>query len=107
MLRRIYACADHVACACVCVCVCVCVRVCVCACVPSFRFNVNDLVWYIGDNNIWPHSNMAIPNRVQLKVVTHFTLFCLLTTASFFVRRVMFIHEGGVSISLRMLNRSL
>ena len=42
---------------------------------PSFRFNVNDLVWYIGDNNIWPYVNMAIPNRVRLKVVARTRLF--------------------------------
>ena len=42
---------------------------------PSFRFNATDLVWYIGDNTIWPHSDMAVPDRVQLKVVKQVRLF--------------------------------
>ena len=36
---------------------------------PSFRFDVNDLVWYIGDDNEWPGSKCAIPERVPLQIM--------------------------------------
>ena len=42
---------------------------------PSFEFDVNDLVWYIGDDIEWPGSYCKIPKRVQLQVSEKIRLY--------------------------------